>query len=186
MIRRIDRDLAALDLAALERVRCSALRTLAEVEPHLDRLNSDRTDLQAFKLEGLLFYAVELVEGVLVDPALPVGFDATDHLRRGEVQRARWWGRPYIERTAWDGPHGLEAYERAGQAALLWFSPDRAAPDVDALIAALREHWFCTWPDGIRYEVRCLDGAAGDRATSWGVFASMAEALDCAVNRWRQ
>ena len=186
MMRRIDRDLAALDLEALETLQRSARRTLAEIEPHLERLHSRRTDLQTFKLEGWLFHAAEQVEGVLVDPALPPGFDAMDHRQRDGVQRARWWGRPFIERTAWDGPYGLEASERAGQAALARFSPELAAREKEQLIAALRARWISVWPSGICYEVRCLDGSVPDRVISWGTFASMSEALECAVNRWRQ
>jgi hypothetical protein len=185
-MRRVDCDLAVLDLNALEAVQRSALRALAEIEPYLERFHSGRTDLQALQVADLLFHAVELVDGVLVDPALPVGFDSTEHLRRSEVQLARWWDRPFIERTAWSGPQGQEASERAGQAALAWFSPASAALDVEVFIATLRVRWFSAWPSGVRYEVRCLDGSVSDRAISWGSFASMAEALECAVNRWRQ
>lgn len=185
MIRRIDRNLAALDLAALEIVQHSARQTLVEIAPYLERLHSGRADLQAFQLDGLLFYAVELVEGVLVDPALPAGFDDTTHQQRDDVQRARWWNRPFIERSAWEGPYGLEASHRAGQVALAQFSPALATRDVDEFIAMRRAHWFGAWPGGVRYEVRCIDGTAPDRATSWGTFATMAEALDCAVHRWR-
>jgi hypothetical protein len=181
MIKRIERDLATLDLDALESVQRSAWRTLVEIEPYLERLHCGRTDLQAFQLDDQLFHAVEKLEGVLVDPALPTGFDALDQLKHDGVQRSRWWGRPFIERIAWDGPYGLEARERATQAALAQLSPDQEG---NQRIEALRTRWFSAWPSGICYEVRCLDGAAKDRATSWGTFASMAEALECAVNRW--
>lgn len=148
MIRRIDRNLAALDLAALEIVQHSARQTLVEIAPYLERLHSGRADLQAFQLDGLLFYAVELVEGVLVDPALPAGFDDTAHQQRDDVQRARWWNRPFIECSAWDGPYGLEANHCAGQAALAQLSPALAARDMDELIATRRARWFSAWPEG--------------------------------------
>lgn len=99
---RISNDLALLDLDALDAIQRSARRTLEAVEQHLERINSGRADLQEFQLGELVFYAVELIDGVLVDPALPVGFDTTNHLLRGEVQRSRWWDRPFIERTGAD------------------------------------------------------------------------------------
>lgn len=144
MIRRIDRNLAALDLAALEIVQHSARQTLVEIAPYLERLHSGRAGLQAFQLDGLLFYAVELVEGVLVDPALPAGFDDTAHQQRDDVQRARWWNRPFIECSA----YGLEANHCAGQAALAQLSPALAARDMDELIATRRARWFSAWPEG--------------------------------------
>lgn len=36
------------------------------------------------QLGRVLFHATDMIDGVLVDPALPVGLDATDHLSRGE------------------------------------------------------------------------------------------------------
>jgi hypothetical protein len=38
-----------------------------------------------------------------------------------------------------------------------------SAPDADFLRA---------FPDGVRYDLRCLDGGAWDRSTWWGSFAS--------------
>lgn len=35
-------------------------------------------------------------------------------------------------------------------------------------------------PEGIHYEVRCLDGGAWDRSTWWGGFGSLGAALECA------
>jgi hypothetical protein len=40
------------------------------------------------------------------------------------------------------------------------------------------EHWKGT----VRYDVRCLDGGAWDRPTCWGMFATLAEAVACAVS----
>ncbi|MDB6020799.1 MAG: hypothetical protein JWQ04_656 [Pedosphaera sp.] len=37
------------------------------------------------------------------------------------------------------------------------------------------------WKGNTRYDVRCLDGGAWDRPTCWGMFATMEEALKCAL-----
>lgn len=42
------------------------------------------------------------------------------------------------------------------------------------------------WPEGIRYDVRCLDGGAWDRSTNRGQFATIAEAVAFAktITEW--
>lgn len=37
------------------------------------------------------------------------------------------------------------------------------------------------WPEGVRYNVRCLDGGAWDRSSNRGAFASLEAALDHAI-----
>ena len=51
-----------------------------------------------------------------------------------------------------------------------------------------RASWMKAWPSGTRYATRCLDGGAWDRSTNWGMFASLEEALACAMNgpEWRK
>ncbi len=55
------------------------------------------------------------------------------------------------------------------------------------LWAENREEWMKSWPNGTRYETRCLDGGAWDRSTSWGMFPTLEEALLTAATgpRWR-
>lgn len=186
MIMRTDQDWAASDLPELQALQLSARQTLVGIAPYLERFHSGRDDLQAFQLDGLLFYAVDLIGGVLVDPALPAEFEDLAHQHRAEVQMARWWNRPFVERSTWDGSYGLEAGHRTGQAALAQIFPELAARNVEEYIAALKGLWFSDWPTGVRYEVSCFDGAAPDCVTSWGTFISMSETLDCALGgrRW--
>jgi hypothetical protein len=186
MIARTDQDWAASGLPELQALQLSARQTLVGIAPYLERFHSGRDDLQAFQLDGLLFYAVDLIEGVLVGPALPAEFEDPDNQQHTEVQISRWWNRPFIERSIWDGPYGLEAGHRNGQAALAQILPELAVRDVEEYIAALKGFWFSDWPAGVRYEVRCFDGAAPGCVTSWGTFISMSETLDCALGgrRW--
>jgi len=71
MITRSDQDWTTLNLPALQALQLLARKTQVDIAPYLERLHSGRNDLQTFQLDGLLFYAAELTEGVLVDPALP-------------------------------------------------------------------------------------------------------------------
>lgn len=43
--------------------------------------------------------------------------------------------------------------------------------------------WQAAWPSGTRYQVRCLDGGAWDRSTTWGAFRTAGEAFACAQGR---
>jgi len=186
MITRSDQDWTTLNLAALQALQLSARKTLVDIAPYLERLHSERHDLETFQLNGLLFYAAELTEGVLVDPALPAELEEQDTQSYAEAQISRWWQRPFIERNTWEGAYGLEVRHRAGQAALRQVFPELAKRDVEKHIAALKELWFGDWPMGVRYEVRCFDRSSPSGLTSWGTFASMPEALNCALGggRW--
>jgi hypothetical protein len=181
MLARTNQDWVACSLPELQALQLSAQQTLAGIAPYLERLHSGRNDLHAFQLDGLLFYAVELIEGVLVDPARPVEFEGQNNQQFTEVQLARWWSRPFVERSTWEGAYGLEARHRVGQAALAQIFPELAARDVEKHIAAVRVLWFSDWPTGVRYEVLCFNGASPDCVTSWGALSSMSEARDCAL-----
>jgi hypothetical protein len=74
MIVRTDSDWTTWNHVELQALQLSARQTLVDIAPYLERFYSRRNDLQAFQLDGLLFYSVEQVDGVLVDPALPPEF----------------------------------------------------------------------------------------------------------------
>jgi len=44
-----------------------------------------------------------------------------------------------------------------------------------------RAEWIEWFPDGVRYDVRVLDGGAWDRSTNKGSFKTFEEALEIAV-----
>jgi hypothetical protein len=90
-----------------------------------------------------------------INPNLPANFeDCPNDLR--PASHRRWWYRPFIV---------TYTAERMG-----------IEPGTDAERA-----WLKAWPEGTRYEVRCLDGGAWDRSTRVGAFATLAEAEACAL-----
>lgn len=99
------------------------------------------------------------------NPELPHNFDNTPNEARPTAHR-RWWFRPFIVAETWDE---IEACARS--------RADEYAAGQIAKLPQDRESWFSAWPDGVRYEVRCLDGGAWDRSTSWGMFGTLEEAL---------
>lgn len=130
-----------------------------------------------FTLDGHTFAAENCVDGVLINPSLPEGFDHTANEAR-PASHAKWWNRPFIVTETveqLDAFYAERTDEYADEGRQEWQDKGRAS-------------WMNTWSSGTRYETRCLDGGAWDRATSWGMFATLEEALACAGSgpHWRR
>lgn len=130
-----------------------------------------------FSLDGHTFAAEDCVDGVLINPTLPERFDHTTNETR-PASHAKWWNRPFIVTETveqLDTFYAERTDEYADEGRREWQEKGRVS-------------WMKTWPSGTRYETRCLDGGAWDRSTSWGMFASLEEALACARSgpRWRK
>lgn len=100
-----------------------------------------------------------------IDPKLPRNFDDTPNDCR-PASHERWWYRPFIRTESLEK---LDAFY-AGR------SDDYAEAGRKYWTEEGRKRWLDAWPSGTRYEVRCLDGGAWDRSTSWGMFQTLAEA----------
>jgi hypothetical protein len=102
-----------------------------------------------------------------INPRLPRNFDNTPNESR-PASHQRWWDRPFIQTYTWDDMVNPTSSEEAK--------------------ANQRRDWFESWPSGVRYDVRCLDGGAWDRPTCWGCFATLEEAIACAATgpAWRR
>lgn len=125
--------------------------------------------MKTFTLARKRFLAEDCIGGVLVNPKLPENFESTSNEWR-PASHQKWWGRPFIVTESVDE---LDRYyaERNDK----WAAEGQRYWETEG-----RQKWTEAWPSGIRYEVRCLDGGAWDRATSWGMFATLEEALVCA------
>ncbi len=66
---------------------------------------------KSFCLRGVVVHADDLIEGILLNPRLPAGFDDTDNKCR-PPEHAIWWGVPYIvsHRNSNPDPKFLEAF----------------------------------------------------------------------------
>lgn len=119
--------------------------------------------------DGSVFVAASQQDGVLIDPELPEDFDNTPNEERSPAHM-RWWGIPYIRTQSvesLDAHYAAATGVHADTARGHWATTGRS-------------QWLEAWPSGTRYEVRCLDGGAWDRSTSWGMFGSLDEAVRCA------
>jgi hypothetical protein len=126
--------------------------------------------LNDYVINGKKFKAENCVDGVLINPSQPKMFDCTANEDRPATQK-KWWYLPYIV---------TETVEQLDK----WYAnrKDEYAEGQRKMWAESgRQEWMKAWPSGSRYEVRCLDGGAWDRSTSWGMFGSVDEALQCAA-----
>jgi len=122
-----------------------------------------------YTIGNLTFEAEDCVDGMPINPVLPEDFDQTPNGERPPSHEG-WWDVPYVETLSvatWEKHFASLDGGRAEKALLAWKEEGLAK-------------WLEGWPSGIRYDVRCLDGGAWDRSTSWGSFATLEQALICA------
>ena len=116
------------------------------------------------------YIAEKFADGVPINPVLPRRFDATPNDERPKSHQ-KWWHVPYVVTETvetFDEFYGKRTDEHAEAGRKQW--------------EISRARWMKAYPTGTRFEVRCLDGGAWDRSTSWGMFATLEEAIDCAKN----
>lgn len=94
------------------------------------------------------------IQDIPVNPRLRKMFDCTPNEKRKESELKRWWNVPFIK------TYSIE---------------DFGEPTEE-----IRKKWFKQFPEGLRYDVRCLDGGCWDRPTHYGTFKTIKEAIECA------
>lgn len=121
------------------------------------------------------------VNGVIINPVLRDGFNDTPNEERDPLEIEHWFGRSYIVTDDWSSRE--ETWEdhvarlKASPAIKGWEMPIPAREEYDKEQAAQRESWFNSYPTGIRYEIRCLDGGAWDRSSLLGYSQNLEEAI---------
>ncbi len=124
------------------------------------------------------------IDGIDVNPRLRKMFDCTPNEDRSQAEIERWWGVPFVSSCSWDDMKPDASYDdfisrMAAYGGIRDYTPPtREQWEHD--IEQRRLNWFESWPSGVRYDVRCLDGGAWDRSTWWGSFATLDEAIACA------
>lgn len=138
-------------------------------------MNKTEKTYKSFTINGTQFKAANCIDGVLVNPKLPANLDNTANEARPTSHR-KFYNLSYIETISdvdFDPIKDTDKY--ADERRKSWIETGRAS-------------WFKAWPSGTRYDVRCLDGGAWDRSTAWGMFATIEEAIKCAMSgpSWRK
>lgn len=119
-----------------------------------------------------------------INPPLRRDFDITPNDERPQEEIEQWWSVPYIVTTTWEQHRADASYDdfierMASYGGMAGYVP-LTRQQWEQEQEEQRLDWFTWFPDGIRYEVRCLDGGCWDRSTTWGVFATLGEAINCA------
>ena len=120
-----------------------------------------------------------LIEGILVNPTLPDYMDFKDINERSEEHLEEWFNKPYIRLTDYEAPDNSyeEYYERLKDCNMKLETEE----EFYRRIEESKKSWFKHWgDDGIRYDVRILDGGAWDRTTNKGSYETLEEALEVA------
>ena len=114
-----------------------------------------------------------VVEGICINPVLRYYFDATDNDIRSELEKTHWWGRAYITTEEFTRDTYKEYLVRMKNSTTVETEKQFNSNRVND-----RKSWFCHWGnDGVRYNVRCLDGGAWDRSSNKGFFDNLDDAL---------
>ncbi|GGD49390.1 hypothetical protein GCM10012288_24350 [Malaciobacter pacificus] len=119
------------------------------------------------------------IDGVIINPELPENFDITPNDERSEEEINNWWDKPYIlidelEQESWEEHyHRLKSYD--------WSDEKIGSKEEwNKHLKGEKENWYKEYPDGFRYNLRCLDGGAWDRSTNHGFYATFDEAIKAA------
>lgn len=121
------------------------------------------------------------IQGVYVNPVLRAFFDSTPNDDRELLEIEDWWGKPYVTTQEWNADHEHWQYhcDRCAEASL----DTGTEEDFKFRIKQQKALWYASWPSGVKFTLRCLDGGAWDRSTVWGTFATLEEAVDFAKNK---
>lgn len=121
------------------------------------------------------------IDGVIINPELPEDFDITPNDERSEEEINNWWNKPYIlidelQQESWE-----EHYHRL-KTPIYGFTDEQIGTKENWLkhLKEQKENWYKEYPDGFRYNLRCLDGGAWDRSTNHGFYATFDEAIKAA------
>lgn len=118
----------------------------------------------------------EIVDDIPVNPLLRADFDSTPNEERYPKEVDDWWNKPYILTCSWE--HMSETWDEYSKRAKEWEFEAQPKDHYEADLAQRRVKWFESWPGGVRYDVRCLNGGAWDRSTNLGMYPTLEEALN--------
>ena len=113
------------------------------------------------------------MEKIHINPEVPEWMDFKDINDRSEKHLKQWFNKAYI-RTQEFGEDNYKDYsERMSE-----FTDLETEQEFNSRRAEQKKSWCEHWgEDGIRYDVRLLDGGAWDRTTNKGSYKTLEEAI---------
>lgn len=120
------------------------------------------------------------VNGYPVNPVLRPGFDSTPHEDRDPQEVADWWEKPFIKTCHWE--EIAETWESYADRMTRYGGLHKNSRiEFESNQEAMKCSWYQSWPTGIRFEVRSLDGGAWDRSTGIAMVKNLEEAVEAAT-----
>jgi len=116
---------------------------------------------------------------IYVDPEVPEWMDDKDLNERSESHMQKWFNRPYIRTEGFTEDTYSEYVERMAYTQEESYKGDyklETEEEFNDRRKKDKEQWLEWYPEGIRYDVRCLDGGAWDRTTNKGSYKTLEEA----------
>lgn len=121
---------------------------------------------------------------IYINPKVPSFMDSKDINDRSESHLAKWFNRAYIRTQDFGDDNYQEYCERMAYTQEEDYQGEYKLDTEDEFNARRAkdlkswcEHWG---DDGIRYDVRILDGGAWDRTTNKGNYKTLKEAIEAA------
>lgn len=122
---------------------------------------------------------------VWINPNTPKFMDFKDISERSQSHLNKWWGRAFIRTDDFGNDTYAEYCNRMAYTQEEDYQGDyelETEEEFNARRAEDYNNWCKRWgDDGIRYDVRCLDGGAWDRTTNKGSYKTLEEAMDVAM-----
>lgn len=130
-----------------------------------------------------------LVDGIPLDPALPPDFDVIAHEERDPLEVEDWCGRPYIRTYTWTDreanyravrAQGMPPEYDEGHYSEDWWPAEGSDESFEAELFEYKVRWYTSYPEGVRYEIRCMGGSyERDRSATCtrGFCASVTDAI---------
>ena len=117
------------------------------------------------------------IENIKVNPILRPDFDNTPNEDRTQKELNEYWNKPYIIIDTLHQEPFIEHVTRMNELGYYELETEEA---FNLRQKESRDIFYSCFPDGFKYQVRCLDGGAWDRSTMKGNFNTFNEALEFA------
>jgi len=118
---------------------------------------------------------------IYINPKVPEWMDDKAIEDRSETHLKKWWCRAYIRTQECGEDTYIDYCERMAYTQEEEYAGDytlETEEEFNQRITKDKEQWLNHWTDGIRYDVRILDGGAWDRTTNKGSFDNLDEAIE--------
>lgn len=118
---------------------------------------------------------------IYINPKVPGWMDNKAIEERSETHLKKWWGRAYIQTEEYGEDTYVDYCERMAYTQADDYLGEYKLETEEEFSIRRKEgykQWLKWWPEGVRYDVRILDGGAWDRTTNQGSYDNLDEAIE--------